>query len=196
MMIGQIIGNYKILEKISEDEMIELYNGVDLLLNRNVVIKVLGQAGLNQSVIQKSFWFEAATLAKLNHPCIPTLHSMMSLERELVMIFEFTDGETLNKNLLRREKLLCKEAVSIFAQVLDCLDYSHKTGIVHGNLKTSDIVLTDAGTTVKVLGFGTSEYISPHQTEEDKVAVSSDIYALGAMLFEILTGESAFNRSL
>jgi len=129
MMIGQIIGNYKILEKISEDEMIELYNGVDLLLNRNVVIKVLCQAGLNQSVIQKSFWFEAATLAKLNHPCIPTLHSMMSLERELVMIFEFTDGETLNKNLLRREKLLCKEAVSIFAQVLDCLDYSHTASI-------------------------------------------------------------------
>lgn len=192
-MIGQIIGNYKILEKISKGEMIEFYKGVDLLLNRNVVIKVLGQAGLNQSVIQKSFWFEAATLAKLNHPCIPTLHSLMSLESELVMISEFTDGETLYQTLRRREKLLCREAVSIFAQVLDCLDYSHKAGIVHGNLKTSDIVLTDAGTTVKILGFGTSEYISPNQTEECKVAVSSDIYALGVMLFEVLTGEASFN---
>ena len=210
-MIGRSINNYKILEKLSRSETIAVYKAVDLLLSRNVVVKVLEGEVLRQPEIAESFRYEAATLAKLSHPCIPTLHSLTAVDDEVFMISEFAEGETLDRILLREGKIPVEQAVPIFSQVFDCLEYTHKNGIAHGWLKTSHILLTDAGS-VKILGFGTSENypsaetiadekgfetgesVSPKRFLENKIDKENDIYALAAMLYETLTGKSLFDE--
>ncbi len=210
-MIGRSINNYKILEKLSCNEIREVYKAVDILLSRNVVVKVLKGEVSRWAEIAESFRYEAAILAKLDHSCIPTLHSLTAVDDELFMISEFAEGETLDRILLRERKIPLEKAVPIFSQVFDCLEYTHKAGVAHGWLKTSHILLTDAGT-VKVLGFGTSEnypsaetvadekgfetgeYVSSKRASESKVDKENDIYALAAMLYETLTGKSLFDE--
>ena len=209
-MIGRSINNYKILEKLSRSEKVVVYKAVDLLLSRNVVVKTLEREVSRRPEVAESFRYEAAILAKLVHPCIPTLHSLTAVADEELMISEFAEGETLDRILLREGKITVEKAAPIFSQVFDCLEYTHKAGVAHGWLKTSHILLTDAGV-VKVLGFGTSENypsaetmadekgfetgedVSSKRVSENKIDKENDIYALAAMLYETLTGKSLFD---
>ena len=200
-MIGRSIGNYKILEKISQNETVKIYRAVDFLLRRDVLIKILDENCLNQPAIVEEFRFEAATLAKLNHNGIPTLHSLTETDDALFMVMEFANGERLDKILQRRGKLSFDEIIPIFVQILDCLEYTHKYGVVHGNLETSSVVLTEIGV-VKVLGYGTHAPLRVAESNEDFSAkraiagvadVTADIYALGAMFFEAVTGNTLNN---
>jgi serine/threonine protein kinase len=186
MMIGRSIENYEILEKINCPENLEIYKAVDVSVNRNVFIKFVGRDDLRRPKIVEKLRSEAATLTKLTHSCIPTLYSLKEIDGEIFMISEFAEGETLDRVLLLEGKFSIKKAVPIFAQVFDCLEYTHKIGIAHNALKISKIMLTDVGN-VKVLGFGTSEFVSS-ETGEQK-----DIYALAAMLYETLSGKSLFD---
>lgn len=192
-MIGQSIGNYKILKKLSQIKTVELYKAIDLLLNRSVLIKVLGRDFSSQPDIAEDFRFEAATLAKFSHRNIPTLHSLTDVNDSLFMILEFADGETLEQILRKSGKLTFQAAVPLFVQILECLEYTHRLGVAHNNLKTSNIVLSDAEA-VKILGYGlgygTCETYSAKQTAAIEIDASDDIFALGAMLFETLTGKS------
>lgn len=195
-MIGSSIGNYKILEKLNAAETIGVYKAVDTLLDRDVYIKVLGQKHSEQAA--ENFRFEAEILAKLVHSGVPTLHSLTASDNRLFMIVEFLEGETLDKLVRRQGKLSAEKAVSIFAEVLDCLEFAHNAGIAHGNLKAEKIFLTETGD-VKILDFGTSEnfFIDnkgentalKQQPKIEKIA-DKDVYAVAKMLFEVLTDES------
>ncbi len=209
-MNEQLIRNYKILEKLSEGEMITVYKADDILFAREVIIKVLRQEPSIKIDIVEAFHSEAATLAKLTHSNIPKLHSFFAKESELFMVLEFLHGETLDKVLKRRGTLSCKETIPIFMQVLDGIEHAHKNGIIHGNLNLANIMLTDTGT-LKILGFGIAghleaagitraeeftkaqEYLSPEQTKGQEADATSDIYALGTMLYEVLTGKTPFD---
>ncbi len=123
---------------------------------------------------------------------------------------KLSEGEMLDKVLKRRGKLSCKEAVPIFVQLLDGIEYAHKAGIIHGNINPATIMLADEGT-VKILGFGTTnhlgaadipqvekftkkqDYLSPEQIKGQEADARSDIYALGTVFYEILTGKTPFN---
>lgn len=123
---------------------------------------------------------------------------------------KLSEGEMLDKVLKRRGKLSCKEAIPIFVQVLDGIEYAHKAGIIHGNFNPANIMLTHAGT-VKILGFGTTnhleaaditriekftktqEYLSPEQIKAQEADARSDIYGIGTVFYEILTGKTPFN---
>ncbi len=197
-MIGLSIGNYKILEQLNGTETFGVYKAVDMLLNRNVYIKVPVREFMNQPDIAERFRFEAATLAKLVHPNIPTLHSLTTVNERLFMITEFLEGESLDKVLRRQRKLSCEKTVSIFTQVLDCLEFAHSAGIAHGDFKTDNIFLTETGD-IKVLGFGMSENFLIDETNENNLSeltpkvefnAGKDIYAVGKMIFETLTGEN------
>lgn len=196
-MIGQSIGNYKILEHFGGTETFVVYKAVDLLLNRNVYIKVPVYEVLNQTNIVEKFRFEAATLAKLVHPNVPTLHSLTAADERLFMITEFLEGESLDKLLRRQGKLSCEKSVSIFTQVLDCLDFAHSAGIAHCDLKAENIFLTETGS-IKVLGFGTSDSSDGDLSNKNNFSETTskpifdagkDIYAVGNIFFEALTGE-------
>ncbi len=192
-MIEQSIGNYKILEQLNGTKNFGVYKAVDMLLNRNVYIKVPNQELRNQPDIVESFRFEAATLAKLVHSNIPTLHSLTAADDRLFIITEFLEGETLDKLLRRHEKLSSEKAISIFTQVLDGLEFAHSAGIAHGNLKTNNIFLTE-NDNVKILGFGMSEgqridKIGDKLPPENNSCAGKDVYSVGQMLFEVLTGK-------
>ncbi len=190
-MIGRSIENYKILEKLSRTEEIGVYKAVDLLLNRNVIIKVLDREVLKRADIAEGFRYEAAILAKLDHKCIPSLYSLTTFDSELFMISEFSEGETLDRVLARDGKLSFEKVVSLFKQVFDCIEYTHKNSVAHGWLKTSNIMLTDDGS-VKISGYGETEKTS-NQSPKNLSAKDNDIYALASMLYESLTGRGALS---
>jgi serine/threonine-protein kinase len=209
-MIGQIVGNYKIEKKLGEGGMGAVYMGVDTMLDREVAIKALKPELASQTSIVERFRSEAVTLAKLNHPNIATLYSMFRQGEELYMVLEFVRGETLDDVMKRRGKLSAEEAIPVFCQVLDGIDHAHELGIVHRDIKPANMMLTEKGT-LKVLDFGiarllgsarmtragniigTLEYMAPEQVRGQETDGRSDIYALGMMLYEVLTGKLPFD---
>lgn len=209
-MIGQIIGNYKIEEKLGEGGMGAVYKGVDTMLDREVAIKALRPELASQTSIVERFRSEAVTLAKLNHPNIAALYTMFRQGEELYMVLEFVRGETLDTILQKRGALPAEEAIPVFCQVLDGIDHAHEFGIVHRDIKPANIMLTENGK-LKVLDFGiarllgsarmtragniigTLEYMAPEQVKGQETDARSDIYALGMMLYEVLTGKTPFD---
>jgi len=209
-MIGQIVGNYKIEAKLGEGGMGAVYRGVDTMLDREVAIKALKPELASQTSIVDRFRSEAVTLAKLNHPNIAALYTMFRQGEELYMVLEFVRGETLDTILQKRGALSAEEAIPVFCQVLDGIDHAHELGIVHRDIKPANIMLTENGK-LKVLDFGiarllgsarmtragniigTLEYMAPEQVKGQETDARSDIYALGMMLYEVLTGKTPFD---
>jgi len=208
-MIGQTIGNYKIIRSLGEGGVGRVYQGVDTMLDREVAIKVLRPELARQTSIVERFRSEAVLLAKLNHPNIATLYSLLRQGDELFMVLEFIRGETLEQLLHRRGALPEDDAIPIFCQALDGINHAHELGIVHRDVKPGNMILTSYGI-LKVLDFGiarllgtsrmtksgniigTLEYMSPEQVRGLETDARSDIYGLGIMLYEILTGRLPF----
>ena len=208
-MIGQTIGNYKIIRSLGEGGVGRVYQGVDTMLDREVAIKVLRPELARQTSIVERFRSEAVLLAKLNHPNIATLYSLLRQGDELFMVLEFIRGETLEQLLHRRGALPEDDAIPIFCQALDGINHAHELGIVHRDVKPGNMILTSNGI-IKVLDFGiarllgtsrktksgniigTLEYMSPEQVRGLETDARSDIYGLGIMLYEILTGRLPF----
>ena len=208
-MIGKVVGNYKILSELGEGGVGTVYRGVDTMLDREVAIKVLRPELVSQTSVVERFRSEAVTLAKLNHPNIATLFSLFRHGAELFMVLEFVQGETIEDILQRRGAMSCDEAIPIFCQALNGLNYAHKLKIIHRDIKPSNMILT-ADNVVKILDFGiarllgssrmtkvgniigTLEYMSPEQIRGEETDERSDIYGLGIMLYEILTGRLPF----
>jgi serine/threonine protein kinase/tetratricopeptide (TPR) repeat protein len=209
-MIGQHIGNYKIEAKLGEGGMGTVYKGVDTMIDREVAIKVLRPELARQTEIVERFRGEAVTLAKLNHPNIASLYTMLRQGDELYMVLEFVPGTTLDTVMERRGAIPAVEAIPVFCQVLDGIDHAHELGIVHRDIKPSNMMFNEKGV-LKVLDFGiarllgssrmtregsiigTLEYMSPEQITGLETDGRSDIYALGMMLYEILTAQLAFS---
>lgn len=208
-MIGQIVGNYKIVRALGEGGVGMVYQGVDTMLDREVAIKVLRPELASQNNVVERFRTEAVTLAKLSHPNIATLYSLFRQGNDLFMILEFIKGETLDQILYRRRMIPTEEAIPIFCQALEGINYAHERGIVHRDIKPGNMMLTEEGI-LKVLDFGiarllgtnrmtrignvigTLEYMSPEQVRGLETDARSDVYGLGIMLYEMLTGKLPF----
>ncbi len=208
-MIGRTVGNYKITQALGEGGVGMVYKGVDTMLDREVAIKVLRPELASQNDIVERFRSEAVTLAKLNHPNIATLYSMFRQANDLFMVLEFINGETLDRVLHRRGRIPVEEAVPVFCQALEGITYAHNRGVVHRDIKPGNMILTEDGL-VKVLDFGiarllgsnrmtrqgnvigTLEYMSPEQVRGAETDARSDVYGLGIMLYELLTGRLPF----
>ena len=208
-MIGHIIGNYKILERIGEGGMGTVYKGVDQMLEREVAVKVLRADLAHRTDIAERFRSEAVTLARVNHPNVATLYSFLREGDEFFMIMEFVRGRPLDELIKQNGALPLEQAARWFEQALDGIHHAHCLGIVHRDLKPANVMITDAGL-VKVMDFGiarvlgearmtrtghligTLEYMSPEQIRGQDVDARSDIYALGILLYEMLTGQVPF----
>lgn len=208
-MIGNVLGNYKVVEKIGEGGMGAVYRGVDLMLEREVAIKALRPELGNQPQIVERFRSEAVTLAKLNHPNVATLYSFFRQGDDFFMVMEFVRGETLDNIIAARGAMSCGQAIPMFSQVLEGIDHAHRLGIIHRDIKPANMMLTESGT-LKVLDFGiarvlgssrmtktghligTIEYMSPEQVRGQETDARSDIYSLGMLLYEMLTGRVPF----
>jgi serine/threonine protein kinase len=208
-MIGNVVGNYKIVEKIGEGGMGAVYKGIDLMLEREVAIKVLKPELGSQPQVVERFRAEAVTLAKLSHPNIATLFSFFRQGDYLFMVLEYVKGTTLDKIIETRGVMTCEQAIPLFCQMLEGIDHAHSFGIVHRDIKPGNMMLTENGL-LKVLDFGiaralgsarmtragnligTIEYMSPEQVRGMETDARSDIYSLGMVLYELLTGRVPF----
>lgn len=209
-MIGNLVGSYKITDKIGEGGMGAVYRGIDIMLEREVAIKMLRPELSQQPNIVERFRSEAVTLAKLNHPNIATLYSFVRQGDDFFMVMEFVRGETLDGLIRRSGAMPCDRAIALMCQALEGIDHAHKMGIIHRDVKPANMMMTEGGT-LKVMDFGiarvlgtarmtkqgnivgTIEYMSPEQVRGMETDARSDIYSLGILLYEMLTGRVPFS---
>lgn len=206
------IGDYKIVCKLGEGGMGEVYKGLDEMLEREVAIKLLRPELSNRPDIVERFRTEAIALARLNHPCIATVYSFAQHENQYYIVLEFVRGETLDQVMRRKGRLPWQEAILYAIQALEGLEHAHRLNIVHRDIKPSNLMVTH-GRGVKLMDFGiarilervrqtksgyligTLEYMSPEQVKGLETDARSDIYSLGALLYEMLTSRLPFEKT-
>ena len=205
--IEREIGGCRIVEKIGEGGCAEVFRGTDCMLGRPVAIKVLHPRLSGREDFAERFRSEAHTMARLAHPNVATLYSFHLVEDDgtevPVMVMEFVEGDTF-ENLLKREgPMPAPRALTLLIQALHGIEHAHAAGIVHRDLKATNVMLSDAGI-VKVMDFGvaqvfgeraatdrpvgTPEYMSPEQIRSEPLDGRSDVYSLGVLLFKLLSG--------
>src|SRR3954471_62012 len=218
---GVRLGPYEIVAAIGAGGMGEVYRARDTRLDRIVAIKVLPSQFAADPELRARFDREARSVSSLNHPHICALYDVGSESDSHFLVLEFLEGDTLAERI-GRAPVPVDEALSIAMQVCDALDRAHRAGIVHRDLKPANVMLTKAGAklldfglaktaapVVAVTGLsmmpttphgvtqqgailGTFQYMAPEQIEGLEADAPSDIFAFGALLFEMLTGRTAF----
>ncbi|MGI5875358.1 MAG: Stk1 family PASTA domain-containing Ser/Thr kinase [Dethiobacteria bacterium] len=210
-LFGRILGNrYKILEKAGEGGMARVYKGIDLKLNRHVAIKVLHQQFAGDPEFLRRFQQEAKAAAKLSHPAIVNVYDEGEQEGIHYIVMEYVDGYTLKDTILRQGRLEPMEATRIALQVCDAIVHAHSQGVIHRDIKPQNILITPEGR-IKVTDFGIARatadstitygksllgsvyYSSPEQVKGNNTDQKSDIYSLGIVLYEMLTGKVPFS---
>ena len=209
-MVGTEVGNYRIVEKIGAGGMGVVYKAVDLHLDRLVAIKALNPEFSGNPDLLDRFRAEARAQAQLNHPNLATLYAFLEQDGAAYMVMEYIEGETFHRMVAQRGPIRPAEAVPLFRQALAGLACAHRQGIVHRDIKPGNIMLNRDGV-VKVMDFGlakvvgghgvtrsgvrlgTAYYMSPEQILMKPVDLRSDIYSLGATLYEMLTGGAPFH---
>jgi serine/threonine protein kinase len=215
---GVRLGPYTISTRLGAGGMGEVYRAVDSRLDRHVAIKILPAELSANSQLQLRFEREARTLSQLNHPHICTIHDVGRENGTSFLVMELLEGETL-ADRLARGPLPLSEVIRYGSQIAEGLDRAHRSGIIHRDLKPGNIMLTKSG--AKLLDFGlakastitfnpdgetqqkpltqegmilgTFQYMSPEQLEGLEADARSDIFALGAVLYEMVTGHRAFD---
>ena len=215
-----LAGRYEIRDLIGRGGMAEVHLGYDKRLSRIIAIKLLRSDIAGDPTFQARFRREAQSAAALNHPTIVAVYD--SGEEEITtpngstrsvpyIVMEYVEGHTVRELLGDGEAVPIPEAVEITTGVLDALEYSHRAGIVHRDIKPGNIMLTSTGA-VKVMDFGiaramedssatvtqthavvgTAQYLSPEQARGEIVDARSDLYSTGCLLYELLTGQPPF----
>ena len=215
-----LAGRYEVRDLIGRGGMAEVHLGYDKRLSRIIAIKLLRSDIAGDVTFQARFRREAQSAAALNHPTIVAVYD--SGEEEITtpngstrsvpyIVMEYVEGHTVRELLGDGEAVPIPEAVEITTGVLDALEYSHRAGIVHRDIKPGNIMLTSTGA-VKVMDFGiaramedssatvtqthavvgTAQYLSPEQARGEIVDARSDLYSTGCLLYELLTGQPPF----
>ncbi len=204
------LGNYRILQKIGEGGMGTVFLGRDMGLEREVVIKVISPQWARNPRLMKRFKVEAIAQARLNHPGIVTIHSFEQQGDTYFIVMEYVEGKTLKQLLKERGRIPPPEALSMIDGLLEGLAYAHGKGVLHRDVKPANIFVTAGGRVkigdfgiAKVVGIdgltrvgtmvGTPLYSSPEQIRGEKAGPASDIYSVGVMLYEMVTGTHPFS---
>src|SRR5689334_2721233 len=215
--VGQTLGHYRIIEQIGAGGMGVVYRARDEHLERDVAIKVLPVGTLADEGGRKRFRKEALALAKLNHPNIATIFEFSSQNGKDYLVTEYISGQTLDEKLAT-DALSEKEVVGLGIQLAQGLSAAHEHDIVHRDLKPANLRLTSDGR-LKVLDFGLAQlmphaseigmtatltqsqevtgtlpYMAPEQLRGDPAEARTDIWAAGAVLYEMATGHRPFEQ--
>jgi Tol biopolymer transport system component len=218
---GTHLGPYEILAAIGAGGMGEVYKARDTRLDRTVAIKILPASLAADSQFRDRFDREARTISQLDHPHICTLYDVGEHAGTSFLVMQYLEGETLEARL-KRGALLFDQALQYGIQIADALATAHKTGIVHRDLKPGNIMLTKSGTKLLDFGLaktgapviggvglsmlpttppnltaqgtilGTFQYMAPEQLEGQDADARTDIFAFGAVVYEMVTGKKAF----
>jgi serine/threonine-protein kinase len=209
-MIGTMIGEYRIVELLSDEGgMGAVYLGVHERIGRRAAVKALAARGPRAEFAAR-FENEARIQAALTHPHIAALYEYHVFDGQPFLVMEYVDGVTLAERLAECGRLPLAEAWRVFGQVVAAVAYLHNRDVLHRDLKPANIKINTAGS-VKLLDFGISKdavsphvtlhnhvvgtppYLSPEQFETGRADKRSDVWALGVLLYEMLTGELPFS---
>ncbi len=218
-MVGKTIAHYKVLEKLGKGGMGEVWKARDQKLGREVAIKTLPEEFARDEERLARFKREAKLLASLNHPNVAAIYGLEEDNRTRFLVLELVEGETLAERL-KSGPIPVEESLGLALQIAEALEAAHEKGVIHRDLKPGNIKVTPAGK-VKVLDFGlaktlvtsdpeatsttawvgteagavlgTPGYMSPEQALGQSVDARTDIWALGCVLYEMLSGAKAFD---
>ena len=220
LLPGTKLGPYEISAALGAGGMGEVYRAVDTRLDRTVAIKILPEHLSADPMGKQRFEREAKTISRLNHPHICVLHDVGSQDGISYLVMECVEGETLAKRL-EKGPLPLEQVLKYGMQIADALDKAHRSGVVHRDLKPANVMLTSTGAKLLDFGLakpsvspvtavtltaatanspvteqgmivGTFHYMSPEQVEGKELDGRSDIFSLGAVLYEMVTGRRAF----
>ncbi|MDR2511962.1 MAG: serine/threonine protein kinase, partial [Bacteroidales bacterium] len=217
-LIGKEILNYRIESFIGGGGMGSVYLAASKTLNHKVAIKVLNDNFADNDLVRKKFKDEARTLLPLDHPNIVHFLNFEENTDGLFLIMEYVDGITLDAFINQKQGVIPeKMAYPMFLQILDACAYAHKRGIVHRDIKPANIILTsdnEGNFVVKILDFGiakiiseneddsekgliigTPAYMSPEQVRGEDLDKRSDVYSLGVLLHQMLTGHAPYDTT-
>ena len=217
-VVGQMLGHYRILEKIGSGGMGEVYRAQDERLDREVAIKFLPPESFRKRTSLKRLQIEATALARLNHPNICTIYDVDEHDGRLFIVMELLVGDTLAERIAGRP-LRLDELLELAIQIADALETAHAKGIVHRDIKPSNIFVVGRGQ-AKILDFGlakvaprrggpssavtvdrltkegapigTIAYLPPEQARGEEVDARADLFSFGLVLYEMMTGRPAF----
>src|SRR6202166_3311912 len=221
ILLGKRLGPYEILSSIGAGGMGEVYRARDTRLDRIVAIKVLPTHLADRSELRERFEREAKTIASLNHPHICTLYDTGHQDDIDFLVMEYIDGETLAQRLVKGP-LPIGQVLQYAIEIAAALDKAHRKGITHRDLKPGNIMLTKSGPKLLDFGLaklaqeaaptisdsqlptmksaitgqgtilGTLQYMAPEQVEAKEVDARTDIFAFGAVVYEMAAGKKAF----
>jgi len=221
-MIGKTLSHYKVIEKIGQGGMGEVYRATDTKLNRDVALKILPEQFASDSQRMGRFQREAEVLASLDHPNIGQIYGIEEAGQTKALVLQLIEGPTLAEKIAQGP-IPIEEALKIALQITEGVEAAHEKGVIHRDLKPANIKITPEGQ-VKILDFGlakalegempasdlsqsptltqaatlagvilgTAAYMSPEQARGKPVDKRTDIWAFGAVLFEMLTGRRTF----
>jgi serine/threonine-protein kinase len=207
-MIGKTVSHYKIIEKVGEGGMGAVYKAEDVKLKRTVALKFISPQAAVSSEQRTRFVREAQVVASLDHPNICTMYEIDDIEGQMFIAMAYIKGKTLEEKI-KSGPLKLEEALEIAMQVSEGLKEAHEKGIVHRDIKSANVMLTEKGQ-AKIMDFGiakfaertnltktatimgTVEYMSPEQTLGEAVDHRTDIWSLGVVLYEMITGQLPF----
>lgn len=204
--IGLLLDDrYELLEKVGEGGMAVVYSALDRRLNRNVAVKIMRDEMAADEEFKRRFCAESQAVAMMSHPNIVAVYDVSHSDQMEYIVMELIDGITLKQYMDRRGILSWKEAVHFSKQIARALGHAHERGIIHRDIKPQNIMLLRDGT-IKVADFGIASlenefqeadgqaigsihYIAPEQARGDLPDARSDIYSLGVVMYEMVTGE-------
>ena len=204
------IPGHTLIKRVGEGGMGCVFLATDNMLQRQVAIKVLSSTVSQGEEGMMRFQSEAITLAKLQHPNITMLYNLVYAKGQWCMIMEYVEGQTLETLLKIHGKLAVSQVITLAMDVLDALQHAHSKGVVHRDIKPSNLMITSEEK-VKIMDFGiariaghsrltrvgqavgTPQYMSPEQVVGHEGNFASDIYSLGIVLYELLTGVTPYD---
>jgi len=209
-LIGTVLGGFRLVEKVGEGGMGAVYKGYDESLDRHVAVKILPQRLAADETYVQRFMREARSVAKLHHPNLVHIYAVGEQDGLHYFAMEMIAGEPLSVLVARGGGLPIIDCVRILGQTMSALDKVHSLGIVHRDIKSANIMITPddrailmdfglakggeyaEGVTSAGIVLGTPEYMSPEQALGEEATAQSDVYSLGVLFFEMLTGRLPF----